>query len=206
MTGRDTEDQLIERAKAGDSAAMSQILLIYYDPLHQHVSNRISVQLQGIVRPEDILQLVFMRSARAISRFERRHDSSVWGWLKTIADNLVRDAEKGRRRERRGDARPCGAGEDPISAREAAGPLIDDRTTPGHGVQRRESLVRLRNAIGQLPEEQREVVRRRYLNGQSLNEIAESCDLSKEAVRGLCYRARKNLKTLMGRTSMYFSR
>ena len=63
----------------------------------------------------------------------------------------------------------------------------------------------MQSAIDRLPAEQREVVQRRYLEGQSLAEIAAATGSTKEAVRGLCYRARKNLRVNMGRTSLYFS-
>ena len=53
------------------------------------------------MRADDVLQQTFVRAAQAIGTFEPRHADAFRGWLRTIADNLVRDAEKRRRRERR---------------------------------------------------------------------------------------------------------
>ena len=60
-------------------------------------------------------------------------------------------------------------------------------------------------AIGNLSPEHREVIQRYYLLDQSLQEIAEAMGRTKEAVRGLCYRARKDLREIMGGSSLFFS-
>ena len=126
MSGPDSELSLIERAVAGDRVALSQLLLLHFNALHQHVESRISHRLQGLMRADDVLQQTFVRAAQAIGTFELRHAGAFRGWLRTIADNLVRDAEKRRRRERRFPAF-CGAGRwradghDAGSARPTAG-------------------------------------------------------------------------------------
>ena len=101
MSVVESESQLIRQAIAGGHAALTQLLLIHYDALYRHVDMRISPDLQGLIRADDILQHTFVRAARAITTFECRHENAFRGWLKTIADNLLRDAEKRRRRERR---------------------------------------------------------------------------------------------------------
>jgi len=68
------------------------------------------------------------------------------------------------------------------------------QTTPSQHVVRREDSVRLANAIGKLVEDEREALRRRYLEGQSVAEIAAAMDLSKDALARLFKRAMKNVK------------
>ncbi len=66
MSGADAESSLVSRAVAGDRAALSQLLLLHFDDLHQHVESRISPRLQGLMRADDILQQTFLRAAQAI--------------------------------------------------------------------------------------------------------------------------------------------
>ena len=196
----------MRRAIAGDRAALSALLLDHYDSLHHHISNRISNQLQGLVRADDILQQTFVRAAQRITEFQPQHDGAFRGWLKTIAENLLRDAEKRRRRERRASSQrersTASEGNRPVGGLDQ---LAANLTTPARRVHRNDSIVRMKAAMQQLPREQREVIRRRYLLGQSLEEVAEALGCSKDAARGLCYRARQRLRAHMGRTSMYFS-
>ncbi len=196
----------MRRAIAGDRAALSALLLDHYDSLQHHISTRISHQLRGLVRADDILQQTFVRAAQRIAEFQPQHEGAFRGWLKTIAENLLRDAEKRRRRERR-----ASSDRGRSSATEGHRPagdidqLAGNLTTPARRVHRNDTIARMKAAMQQLPQEQREVIHRRYLLGQSLEEVAEALGCSKDAARGLCYRARQRLRVHMGRTSMYFS-
>ncbi|MHB8969852.1 MAG: sigma-70 family RNA polymerase sigma factor [Pirellulaceae bacterium] len=208
MSGADAESALVSRAVSGDRAALSQLLLLHFDDLHQHVESRISPRLQGLMRADDILQQTFLRAAQAIGTFEPRHADALRGWLRTIADNLVRDAEKRRRRERRFPAflRQMTSGDTQGSLPEALDQMPGSMTSPSGRVQRQEAVRHLQAALAGLPEDQREVLRRRYLFGQSLDEIAQATGRTRGAVRGLCFRGRQTLRTVMGQSSLYFSR
>jgi DNA-directed RNA polymerase specialized sigma24 family protein len=59
--------------------------------------------------------------------------------------------------------------------------------------------------MASLPVEQRDVVERYYLQTQTLEQIAEATGRTIASIRGICYRARKNLRRLMGGSSLYFS-
>ena len=207
MSGVESELSLINRAVAGDRVALSQLLLLHFDVLHQHVESRISHRLQGLMRADDILQQTFVRAAQAISSFEPRHPEAFRGWLRTIADNLVRDAEKRRRRERRFPAFPWrAAGGDAQDATPGAmDQVAGSMMSPSRRVQRSEAVRTMQAALAELPEDQREVLRRRYLVGQSFDQIAAATGRTRDAVRGLCYRARQNVRAVMGRSSLYFS-
>lgn len=202
-----SESALIERAVGGDRVALSQLLLLHYDALHQHVEARISHRLQGLMRADDVLQQTFVRAAQAIGTFELRHADAFRGWLRAIADNLVRDAEKRRRRERRfsaffwrGAADGSGGGTPGMIEH-----MPDCLTSPSRYAQRSEAVRSMQAALAQLPEDQRDVLRRRYLLGQSIEQIAVATGRTHHAVRGLCYRARQNVRAAMGRSSLYFT-
>jgi RNA polymerase sigma-70 factor (ECF subfamily) len=204
MPHRDLEPDLIQRAIAGDRAALSQLLLIHHDSLRRHIVHEVAGQQLGVMLADDILQQTFVRAAQSMKTFENRELGSLRGWLKTIATNLIKDARKRRGRERRA-ASPHASHSDDGSFLQAVERLACDDTPPIKRVQRSESIRRMRTAVASLPPEQREVVERFYLQTQTLEQIAESTGRTISSVRGTCYRARKNLRILMGGSSLYYS-
>lgn len=201
------ESDLLRQAVQGDRASLSEVLLLHYDDLGRHIARRISAELEPVVVADDILHQTLVRAAQGIGRYEPRHEGAFHAWLTTIADNLIRDALKRRRRERRatGVAAPGGAAGQNSSWAALVDRIAGDGTSPSVGTQRRENARRVRAALVALPAEYREVIERHYLMEQSLDQIAEDKATTKGAVRALCYRARKRLRELMGQSSQYFS-
>ncbi len=197
------ESELLSLAVGGDRAALSEVLLLHYDHLQQHIERRLSDDLRRHVAADDILHQTMVRAAVGIRQYEPRHENAFLAWLKTIADNLIRDAHKKKQRERRADSQ-AGAGQ-----ASSWGALVEkiagQGSTPSARVQQGDNARRLRAAVAALPEDYRQVIERHYLLDQSLEEIAEALGGTKGSVRAMCYRARKRLRELMGRSSMYFS-
>lgn len=197
------ELDLLDRAVKGDRASLSQLLLLHYDGLRRHIAMRLRGELARLVIADDILHQTMVRASQAIGRYQPRHEGAFRAWLQTISDNLIKDAQKRRRRERR-------VGQEKIPGENGSWAAVVERiagdgTTASVRGQRRENADRLLAALASLPDDQRDMVERYYLKEQSLDEIAESLGCSKGAVRASCYRARKQLRELMGRSSLYFS-
>ena len=201
------ESELLQRAVGGDRASLSQVLLIHYDSLRTHVTRRLSGDLGRLVDADDVLHQTLVRAAGAIGRYEPRQEGAFRAWLKTIADNLIKDTQRKKQRERR-------AGASNIPRRDVVqesswAALVEriagDGSTPSAKTRRHENACRLRKAMAALPDGYREVIERYYLRDQSLARIAEAMGVTKGSIRSTCYRARKRLRKLMGQSSMYFS-
>jgi RNA polymerase sigma-70 factor, ECF subfamily len=206
MTTSDLELDLVLRAQSGDRAARAQLFLLHYDVLERHIARRLSRPLERLVRPEDVLHQTLVRAAQAMGRYEARHAGAFRAWLKTIADNLIKNMEKRQQRERLAEGR--GADGEAVGRSGSWKALIErvagDATSPSTGGQRRENARRVQAALAVLPQQERDIVRRYYLEGESLERIAEQLGCTKAAVRGMCYRARRRLRELMGGSSLYF--
>lgn len=207
MSASFSESVLLRQAIAGDRAALSQILLLYYDDLQRHVARRLSHASVEAVSTEDILQQTFVRAALAVARFAEQPEGSFRGWLFTIAANLVRDAQKRRHREQRAAKIPESMAHrgSEFDDRSGAGVdrLVADTTSPSMNVHRRDSARSLNEALAALPAEQREVIQRHYLHDQTWEQVAEEMGRTKEAVRGICYRARRSLRSALGHSSWF---
>ncbi len=206
MFSDDSASELIRNAVLGDRGALAQLLFDHHDVLQRHIVRRLAATRPGVVAADDILQQTYVRAARGITTFEG-NAAGFRGWLTTIATNLIRDAHRRQRRER--DARSHRAEPQFSSDDDSMAQLVDrltgDVTPPAGRVERRESILRMRTAIAELTPEHREVIQRYYLLDQSLQEISAAMGRTKEAVRGLCYRARKDLREIMGGSSLFFS-
>lgn len=70
-----------------------------------------------------------------------------------------------------------------------------EEASPGYD----ERLEALRHCIGELPDRQREVIERRYLNAESVQGIAEDLGFKPNAASQLLFRARTNLLKCVNR-------
>jgi len=207
MSQDDRDSTLIQRAIGGDRAALAQLLLLHHDVLQRHIARQLADGPDGVLQVEDILQQTFVRAAHGIRSFEPRRAGSLRSWLKTIATNLIKDARKRRRRERRGPRRSARspAMSDDGSMALVVERLAADHTPPPQRVQTRETLRKMRAALASLPNDQRDAIERYYILNEPLDQIAAATGRTKGAIRGLCYRARQNLRAIMGGSSLYFS-
>ncbi|MHB8903382.1 MAG: sigma-70 family RNA polymerase sigma factor [Thermoguttaceae bacterium] len=197
------EAELLTQAVRGDREALSQLLLLHYDHLQQHIERRLPDDLRRHVAADDILHQAMVRAAGAIGQYEPRHENAFLGWLKTIADNLVRDARKKKERQRRaGSHDGDGHGSSWVALVEK---IAGQGSTPSGNAVQGDNARRLRAALAALPDDYREVIQRHYLLDQPLQQVALAMGGTKGSVRAMCYRARKRLRELMGRSSMYFS-
>ena len=72
--------------------------------------------------------------------------------------------------------------------------------TPSRSVAGHEAV---QNAIGELPEEYRQAVQLRLLEGKSLDETAQLMNRGPRVVQGLSDRAKKKMRAALGHLSMY---
>lgn len=202
----DSESDLIRQATLGDRAALAQLLFDHHDVLQRHIARRLSAGAPGVVLAEDILQQTFVRAAGGITSFAGTQ-AGFRAWLTTIATRLILDARKRHHRERRATPRRDASATlaDDDSFAQIVDRLAGEITPPVGRVERRESILRMRAAIANLSDDHREVIQRHYLLGQSHLEVAAAMGRTKEAIRGLCYRARKDLREIMGGSSLFFS-
>jgi RNA polymerase sigma-70 factor (ECF subfamily) len=133
---------------------------------------------------EDATERTFLAALGALDRY-RDTGSTFRAWLFRIAHNQLANALRARGRQRT-------ASLDAVSE-----PAIDD--DPAGAVARAEDRRRLQRAIEQLPEDRRQVVVLRFLDGLTSREIGIVLGRSEGAIRVLQHRALREMAEILGR-------
>jgi len=159
---------------------------------------QLNPQLRGKLDPSDIVQQTLLEAYQARDRCPSQDSAAQAAWLrKILARNLanaVRDVGRAKRDVRREQS--LEAAVEASSARLEAW-LVAEQSSPSQQVERNEQLLRLAEALDQLPTDQQEAVILHHLKGQSLSEVAGQLDRSPAAVAGLLHRGLRRLQDLL---------
>ncbi|UCG59795.1 MAG: sigma-70 family RNA polymerase sigma factor [Phycisphaerales bacterium] len=159
------EDKLLVlKCRWGSTDAMCRIYLKYKDYLLTLAKGLLSEQAEA----EDVVHDVFVSFARVVGQFHLT--GSLSSYLATCVSNLARD--KARARMRRTGA--------PAPVRPAVRSICD----PQQRAIETEELTQLRQAMSQIPYEQREVVMLHLKGGMKFREIAKLQGLSVSTTYG----------------------
>lgn len=141
---------------------------------------------------EDLLQEVLVRGFQSFASFDQT--LSFKGWMFTIIKNAYID--RFRRQRRLPPEEPLWAsGEEPVLSLD--NPLCSVPLAPEDLLLRREAIEQVREAIRRLPEEMREVVELRDVEGLSYREIAHVVNRPIGTVMSRLYRGRNLLRTCL---------
>lgn len=208
MLSPTVELQLIQQASAGDRLALEQLLTAYYDRIATHIRRSIPATLQRAVGAEDIVQESFISAFRDIKRFQPKSQMAFFRWLTKIADHRLLDAIRSQKRQKRGGGQAGSAvrATDAGSSFDWIQRVVGNNATGSSLAARKEALAAQQVALARLPDEYREVLLMRYIEEQTLDEIADVLGRTKDAVRSLLYRAKKELRTGMDRSSLWWSK
>ena len=186
----DPDVRLMLQVRAGDAAAFTELVERY--------RNRLLTVLEHLVgnheQAEDLAQEVFLRVFKASHRYEPGAKFSTW--LFTIANNVASNALRSRSRRREVGV-PEGNGSDssPMQldqlAKAASGAM------PTRALDRAEQAHMARQAVAALSERQRMALLLAKFEGMSYQDIAQTMDLSVQAIKSLLSRARVNLKEIL---------
>ena len=174
---------LVRRACGGDGEAFGLLVERYQDYIYNAVVHLVGAGQDA----EDLTQETFLKAYRSITGFRRKAQFSTW--LYGIMLNCVRS--HWRKAGRHGEVTslsPGAADQDPLPEPPASG------EEPLAGVTRRETVELVRRSIGGLPEDLREVIVLRDLQGMSYEELADCLGLPLGTVKSRLFRARSALK------------
>ena len=172
--------ELVKRVQRGDKTA--------FDLLVRKYQHRIGAVIGRFVHDhsesQDVAQESFIRAYRAIGNF--RGDSQFYTWLYRIAVNTAKNHLVAMKR------RPPTSDVDADDAEHYAGAQrMHDSATPERELLKEEIAREVSATVAALPEELRQAITLREVEGLSYEEIAETMDCPIGTVRSRIFRARE---------------
>ena len=171
-----SDEDLLLRFAAGNAEA-AQVLTLRLTPrVYAHAYRLLGITADA----EDVTQEALLRLWR-IAPDWRRGEARVTTWLYRVVANLCTD----RRRQMRG------------VAMDAIPEPIDDSLSAAETLQQQSRAHALQEALGHLPDRQRQAVVLRHIDGLANPEIAEIMEIGVEAVESLTARGKRALRAIL---------
>ena len=179
----DSDALLVERAVAGDQKAF-ELLVIKYQRRIQRLIGRM---VRDVDLVEDIAQETFIRAYCALAQF--RGEAQFYTWLYRIAVNTAKKALMDLKRNPTVSENSFKSGDD-----DETSPLENElisSETPDAVLASKEIAEIINAAMDALPEELRQAISLREIEGLSYEEISEVMNCPIGTVRSRIFRARE---------------
>ena len=179
-----TDEQLVDRTKAGDARAFDQLVVRFSPRLYGLIYNMTASHEDT----NDLLQEVFAKAYRSIRGFQGK--SSFYTWMHTIAVNMTINFLKKRNRRKT------------MSLDDVDNGILNDpdfiaatsNGDPSHSANLGELQKKLNESMLKLSHEHRAVVTMFDIQGMPHAEIAKILKISEGTVRSRLFYAHKQLQ------------
>jgi RNA polymerase sigma-70 factor (ECF subfamily) len=178
----------------GVAAEFHQVRSYLYLLARSHIGLRHRARLD----PSDIVQQSLLDAHQKREQFRGTTNAERMAWLKQILANNLADAVRGMARAKRDVSRerPLAVAVDDSFSR-AEGWLTAAQSSPSQQAVRAEELLRMADALANLPDLQQEAIVLHHLQGLPLAEVGQQLEKTPAAVAGLLHRGLKRLRELM---------
>jgi len=194
---------MILDAKTGGEAALGRLLELYRNYLRLLARVEIGRRLQGKLDASDIVQETFLEAHRHFPRFHGSAEPQFAAWLRQIlaakVANLVRHYFGTQGRDVRLEQELAAKLDQ--SSHMLGYELAASLASPSQDAARREQAVVLADALARLPEDYREVIVLRNLQGLTFPEVAQRMERSQDSVEKLWLRGLARLRREFGGVS-----
>ena len=192
--------QLLEQARQGDAAAVERLLTAHREPLRRMIGLRLDPALAARVDASDIVQDVLLEAHRRLQDYLRKPAMPFHLWLRHIAKDHIIDAHRHERLAQRRSVdreQAMHATRPDDSSLDWAAQFFDQELTPASAAIRQEMERKVQQAIGQLGDDDREIILMRYVEQLSNQDVAAALDLTEAAASMRCLRAVRRLQALL---------
>src|SRR5262245_10900464 len=196
--------RLLDLARSGDGPALGLLLERYRNYLSLMARVQIGRRIQGKLDGADVVQETFLDVHRGIGQFRGSSEAQFLAWLRQILVGILANQVRRYFGTKRRDVRLERELQDDLdrSSMYLGSHLIASQSSPSAQASRREQAVLLADAMGGLPEDYREVIILRQLEGLSFPQVAERMGRTEDSVKNLWARAlarlRRSLEVLDG--------
>jgi RNA polymerase sigma-70 factor (ECF subfamily) len=196
-------EDLIKAAVNGNDGAFGQLLSRYGTYLNLLSRVELGRRLQGKLDPADLVQETFLEAHRHFPKFRGSTEPEFVGWLRRILSGVLANTIRRYFGTKARDPRleqELQIGVDHSSCM-LVGKLISSGSSPSQAASRREQAVLFSDALSRLPDDYREVIVLRHLEGLTFAGVGERMGKTVDSIEKLWLRAVAKLRqTVKGHT------
>ncbi len=195
------DNDLARRVQEGDVDALGEFIIDRRPQLLAYIYRQLSDALRRKIEPDDLLQEVSAEAVRSLHSIDLS-ERDPFSWLCQVAQRRIIDAHRKHFGAQKRDAGREISIDSPSSSGTGGGGMVNllvaSMTTASAAFSRDQKEFKMLAAISTLPEEQREALRLRYIEGLPSKEIAKQLGKSDGAVRVMLTRSLSKLEALLG--------
>jgi RNA polymerase sigma-70 factor (ECF subfamily) len=175
------DELLLKKLRDGESAAGETLVKRYHEPLLRYLQRLVGSDHAA----EELFQATWLSVLEHIEKFDPSSSGGGFrAWLFRIATNKAHDVWRSRGREK--------------AAKEGLTLIVEEEApAAGHRIEGSEQQEKLRRAIEQLPENQRQILMLRFYSEMKFSEIAAMLGCPLNTALGRMHKAMLKLKELM---------
>jgi len=189
---------LLDRAAAGDTAAVAELFSRYRKRLKRMVRLRLSRHLQGRLDDSDILQEALLEAAKRLPEYLRDQPLPFFLWLRHITGEKLIDAHRRHLGAKMRDAAQevsLHRGAMPAaSSASLAAQLLGRLTSPSQAAVKAEARLRVQEVLNGMDPLDREVLALRHFEQLNNGEVAATLGINESTASSRYLRALKRLK------------
>jgi RNA polymerase sigma-70 factor (ECF subfamily) len=191
---------LLEQARQGDREALGRLLEAHRMALHRLAKRQLDGPIAVRVDASDIIQQTFLEAHRSFQQFAGEDTRELTAWLQSILDHKVAGAIRDHALLQKRSVHRDRSMDDSHGGMASLKKKLDaGLSTPSQKAIRGEEEQLLMEALSVLPDDQREAVRLRHLEGLALADIARHMGRSPAATAGLIKRGMQVLRRRLRR-------
>jgi RNA polymerase sigma-70 factor (ECF subfamily) len=193
-------EELINRARAGQTDALGELLELYRSYLTLLARVEIDRRIQGKLSASDVVQDAFLQAHHLFGQFRGTSEQELIAWLRRILANRLVDIGRRFLRAQRRDVRleQSLRRDLELSSQALEERFAASQTSPSAAAIEREQAVLLADVLQSLPADYREVIVLRQLEGLSLQQVADRMGRTVDSVRKLWTRGLIQLRRRLG--------
>ncbi len=199
---------IAEHSPVTDELTLHKALMKRAPDIRFYLDLKMPSSLRSGIAVEDVLQEVWIAAFRGLPSFRPEGPDALDRWLTTIVQRVMINTVKAAQAIKRGGrhvADPQGKVDRQSSMLDLFSEVASPDRTPSSEAAAVEAVHSVQIAMAGLPEDRRQVVWMRYIEGKTNDEIAIALKKTRPAVKSLLSRGLRDLKERLGTATKFLN-
>ncbi|HVK09865.1 MAG TPA: sigma-70 family RNA polymerase sigma factor [Gemmataceae bacterium] len=197
----DSTRRMLDEARTGEPAAVERLFGEFREPLRKVIDLRLDPVLARRVDASDIVQDVLLEANQRLTEYLKAPNMPFHLWLRHLAQDRIIDTHRRHRQAQRRSIdreqaiqRPAWTDESSV---QLVAQLVDAEQTPASAAIHQELQRRLSDALGQLGDDDRDIILMRHHEQLSNQDVAAALGLTEAAASMRYLRALRKLRGVL---------